>query len=498
LGNNSPLQFSGFTFRSLSIPKVFCGQGNARQLSVQFLVAISESISLGGKPDMKINLGRKLGVAIATLGLLSTAAVTTAGASATLNGDLTFTAANGAASLNPAMGGSSFDEPFFNSAIPVFMSEAAKVSGANAPNSIALYSPTGSSAGKKGVLAGTYAVGASDVPMGAVVNGVNIDASILPGTSAATTLNSYIQVPVVLGGEGMMYNLPSLNSKFKKYPVILNSKILADIYDGSITKWNNALICKLNPKIANVTVKRNKKHKIIHTTSKCALPNIPVVPVYRADGSGTTFIFMDYLNQTQGANFKTTSGTEVYPNTTFNQGEVPSSGLGGYKNSGVAADVEQTVGAVGYVEYSYILLQHTLPAARIVNAAGKIVSLSQSGIAADAAAFASNPPTENAQGVVSNFSIVNGKQAIDYPISGYSWAIVRQDWGTAGTLGGVSGLSGETLVAKFLDWCAQGGSQGGQTVAQQQGYVKLPSYVASIAAKQIASMTFNGQSLGLN
>ena len=447
---------------------------------------------------MKINLGRKLGVAIAALGLFSTLAVTTAGASATLNGDLTFTAANGAASLSPAMGGSSFDEPFFNSAIPVFMSEAGKGSGGNAPSNMSLYSPTGSAAGKKGVLAGTYAVGASDVPMGAVVNGTNIDASILPGTSAATTLSSYVQVPVVLGGVGMMYNLPSLNKKFKKYPVILNSAVIAGIYDGSVTKWNAPAICKLNPKIANVRVIRNKKHKVIRKISSCALPNIPTVPVYRADGSGTTFIFMDYLNRTQGANFKTPSGSEVYPNTTFNQGEVPSSGLGGYKNSGVAADVEQTVGAVGYVEYSYILLQHTLPAARVLNAKGQIMTLSQNSIAADAAAFSSTPPTEGTNGVVSNFSIVNGNQAGDYPISGYSWAIVRQDWSTAGTLGGVSGLNGETLVAKFLDWCSQGGSQGGQTVAQQQGYVPLPGYVAAIAAKQIASMTYNGTSLGLN
>ena len=68
----------------------------------------------------------------------------------------------------------------------------------------------------------------------------NIDASILPGTSAATTLNSYVQVPVVLGGEGMMYNLPSLNAKFKKYPVVLSSAVLAGIYDGAITKWNDS------------------------------------------------------------------------------------------------------------------------------------------------------------------------------------------------------------------------------------------------------------------
>ena len=444
---------------------------------------------------MKKNLRGKLGVAIATLGLLSSFAVTNAGASATLNGDLTFASSDGAASLNPATGGSSFDEPFFNAAIPVYMSEAAKVSGANAPSAISLYSPTGSTAGKKGVVAGTYAVGASDVPMGTVVNGANLDSSILTAANAATTLTSYVQVPVVLGGVGMMYNLPSLNAKYKKTPVILNSAILAGMYDGAITRWNNPAICHLNPKIAKLT--KNKKGRVIRRT--CALPNIPVVPVYRADGSGTTFIFMNYLNATQGANFKTSTGAEVYPNTTFNQGEVPSDALGGQKNAGVAADVEQTVGGIGYVEYSYILLQHTLPAALIVNAKGKDVAVNPTTVAADAAAFSGTPPSESNAGVVSNFSIVNGTGAGDYPIAGYSWAIVREDWNGLGTVGGVSAsLNSEELVAKFLDWCVQGGAQGGQTVAQQQGYVPLPSYVATLAEHQVSLMTYNGQSLGLS
>jgi phosphate transport system substrate-binding protein len=445
---------------------------------------------------MMKKFGGKFGVALVTLGLLSSFTITNAGASATLTGDLTFSAANGANGINPAMGGSSFDEPFFNAAIPVFMSAAAKVSGnSNAPQSIALYSPTGSTAGKKGVVAGTYAVGASDVPMGTVVNGVGLDSSILTGTSAATELTSYVQVPVVLGGEGLMYNLPSLKKKFSKDTVVLNSSILASVYDGAITTWNNPAICKLNPKIVNV--KKNKKGKV--TSSKCAMPNIPIVPVYRADGSGTTFIFMDYLNQTQGANFKNTTGAEVYPNTTFNQGEVPSNALGGQKNAGVAADVQQTVGAIGYVEYSYILLQHTLPAALIVNAAGQKQALNPKSVAADAAAFSSTPPSESSGGVVSNFSIVNGKNKGDYPISGYSWAIVREDWNGLGTVGGATAsLNSEQLVAKFLDWCVQSGTNGGQTVAEEQGYVQLPSYVAAVARQQIALMTYNGQSLGLS
>jgi phosphate transport system substrate-binding protein len=443
---------------------------------------------------MKITLVRKVGVAIAALGLISMVAVT-AGA-ATLTGDLTFSSSDGANALAPAMGGSSFDEPFFNAAIPVYMSDAAKVSGsANAPQSMPLYSPVGSTGGKKGVIAGTYVVGASDVPMGTVVNGTNLDSSLLTGADAAHTLGSYQQIPVVLGGVGLMYNLPSLNAKFKRYPVVLNSKILASVYDGAITKWNNSAICKLNPKIA--IIKKNKSGKII--SRRCALPNLTIVPVYRADGSGTSFIFMNYLNATQGANFKTPSGTEVFPSTTFQQGEVPSNGLGGQKNAGVAATVESTTGAVGYVEYSYILLQHTLPSALIVNAKGQRVALNQKSIAADAAAFASTPPKEGSNGVVGNFSIVNGTGLGDYPISGYSWAIVRSDWFGLGTLGGVTAsLNSERLLAKFLDWCVQGGTGGGQNVARLQGYVPLPAYVTALADAQISQMSYNNAALGLS
>ncbi len=454
---------------------------------------------------MKKTLRGRFVVALATVGLLSTMAVTVAGASATLSGDLTFSSSDGASSMAPAMGGSSFDEPFFNAAIPTYMSFASGVSGGNAPSGMPLYSPVGSTGGKKGVIAGTYAVGASDVPMGTTVNGTSLDSSLLTNADPAHTLNSYVQIPVALGGVGMMYNLPSLQ-KFSKYPVILNSAVLASIYDGAITKWNDSAICKLNPKIYNfhykwVTVKKNGKKVRIHrlVSKSCAMPNIPVVPVYRADGSGTTFIFMDYLNQTAGASFKTPGGTEVFPGTTFNQGQVPSNSLGGQKNAGVAADVQQTTGAIGYVEYSYILLQHTLPAARVVNAKGEAAVLSPKSVSADAAAFAAVPPKEGSNGVVSNFSIVNGANSGDYPIAGYSWAIVRQDWNGLGSFGGVTAsANSERLVAKFLDWAVQGGSKGGQTVAQQQGYVALPAYVTALAEQQIGTMTYNGVSLGLS
>ena len=269
---------------------------------------------------MKMQIGRRVGVALVAIGLVSTLSVLPAGASATITGDLTFSSTDGAAALTPAAGGSSFDFPFFSQAIQTFETQSGNLSGANAPSAIPSYSSVGSTAGKKGVIAGTFAIGASDVPMGTVVNGVNLDSSLLTNADPAHTLNSYVQIPVVLGGEGMMYNLPMLNAKYKKYPVVMSSAIIADIFDGKITTWNNSAICKLNPNIA--VVKKNKKGKVV--SRKCALPNLTITPVFRADGSGTSYIFSDYLHTTSGANYETPSGTEVWPSTTFNQGQLPS------------------------------------------------------------------------------------------------------------------------------------------------------------------------------
>lgn len=442
---------------------------------------------------MKINLGRKVGVGVATLGLLSMAVATAAGASATVNGDLTFSSSDGAASMAPAMGGSSFDFPFFSQAIQTYETAAQNLSGSNAPASIPSYASVGSTSGKKGVIAGTYAVGASDVPMGTG----SLDSSLLTNADAAHTLNSYIQIPVVLGGVAMMYNLPMLNGKYGKYPVVMSSAIIADIYDGQVTKWNDPKICKLNPKIA--VVKKNKKGKVI--SSKCALPNLAITPVFRSDGSGTSYIFSNYLNATQGANYKTPSGTEVLPNTTFNQGQLPANAIGGIGNPGVASDITSKVGTIGYVEYGYVLIAKATGAkiatALVINKKGQRVAISPQSVAADAASFASTPPSEGSNGVVNNFSIVNGAGAGAYPIAGYSWAIVRQDWNGLGTVGSVSAsLNSEKLVAKFLDWCIQ--TKGGQQVAKANGYVPLPSYVTALGQAQIASMTYNKAGLGLN
>jgi len=285
----------------------------------------------------------------------------------------------------------------------------------------------------------------------------------------------------------------------KKYktPVTLSSTLIADIYDGKVTKWNDTKICQLNPSIA--IIKKNKKHRVI--SRKCALPNLSITPVFRSDGSGTSYIFSDYLHSTQGANYKTPGGTEVYPNTTFNQGQLPANAIGGYGNPGVASDVTSKTGTIGYVEYAYVLIAKatgsSVSSALVINAKGQRIAISPTSVATDAAAFSATPPKEGSDGTVSNFSIVNGNTSGSYPIAGYSWAIVRQDWNGLGTNGSVSAsLNAEKLVAKFLDWSVQ--TKGGQQVAKSNGYVPLPSYVIALAEQQIASMTYNKASLGLS
>jgi phosphate transport system substrate-binding protein len=409
---------------------------------------------------MKKTLRGTLAVTFAAGALLSTLAIS---AGASITSDISLTSAQQGVSFSSD--GSSFDEPFFNSAIPVYLTESGNTK-------VGLYNPVGSTQGKKDVSNDVVQLGASDVPLG------QVSSDFGSGFASGDKLSNYVQVPVVFGGVALMYNLPSITKKFPKYPVILNASTLAGIYAGKITTWNSPSICALNPRIVTTTTKKvNGKKK---TTSKCALPSTTIVPVYRADGSGTSYIFMDYLHTTDPSVY-TTSPSTTFPSPNSNS-------LGAQKNFGVANTTETTPNSIGYVEYSYVLQQHTLPAARIVNAAKQTVTISSKSISADL----NNIPTPSeTNGAVSNFSAVNGSSAGAYPIAGFSWAIVRADLSTD------SGFSQDqaTVLVKFLDWAVQStssGKSGGQNIAAEEGYVPLPSKVVAWARNEIQTIKYNG------
>ncbi|HEY5097978.1 MAG TPA: phosphate ABC transporter substrate-binding protein PstS, partial [Acidimicrobiales bacterium] len=318
--------------------------------------------------------------------------------SAYLNADLT------APSGTIQAAGSTFVQPFFTKA---FFTYTGKNQGLQVN-----YSGVGSGTGITDFQSGSVGFAASDVPMSAS------DLAKVPASSGTV-----IQIPDILGGVSISYNLPGVTKRIK-----LDGPTLAGMMSGSIKNWNASQITALNPGVT--------------------LPSNAIVPEVRADSSGTTYIFSDYLSTvaptvwTLGA-----SKTISWPATAV---QTP-------KNSGVASSIKSTPYSIGYVELNYAV-QNNFTYAAIKNAAGAYVVPSAATVGADADQKTGITPT--------NFSIVNEPGATSYPISGYSWAILLQKQ-TSATTG--------AQVVKVLDWTTHTG--GGQNLAAGLDYVALPPAV---------------------
>ncbi len=308
--------------------------------------------------------------------------------------------------------GSTFDYPLFSKIFYEYSQQNPDVS--------INYQSIGSGGGIKQFSSQTVDFGATDVPM----NAKELKKAGFP----------VVQVPVALGGEGLGYNLPGIGNGLK-----LDGKTLADIYLGNVTSWNDPELVKLNPDLN--------------------LPNMPITVVHRSDGSGTTYIFTDYLS-TISPDWASTAGKGKaisWP--------APSS-VGGKGNEGVAGLVEQTPGAIGYIELAY-LLANTITYAQLENASGNFVYPTLDTVAAAAAAKPDVSATD--------FSIVNQTGANCYPISGYSWgllAVTPHD--------PVRGA----IVKKLFAWTVTTG----QAQAASIGYVPLPADIQAQALKDIASI----------
>jgi phosphate transport system substrate-binding protein len=297
--------------------------------------------------------------------------------------------------------GSTFVQPFFTKA---FYTYTSLNSGLQVN-----YSAVGSGTGISDFQAGSVDFAASDVPMS------SSDLAKVPASSGPV-----VQIPDILGGVTVSYNLPGVSSRLK-----LDAAVIAGIFDGTIKNWNASQITALNPGVT--------------------LPSNAIVPEVRADSSGTTYIFTDYL---------TSAAPSVWTLGKSKTISWPSSAVQTPKNSGVAASIKSTPYSIGYVELAYAL-QNSFTFAAIKNAAGLYVVPSQATVAADADQRLNISPTD--------FSIVNEPGATSYPISGYSWAILLQKQ-TSATTG--------AQVVKVLDWTTHTG--GGQDQANGLGYVALP------------------------
>ncbi|MDR3627212.1 MAG: phosphate ABC transporter substrate-binding protein PstS, partial [Ignavibacteriaceae bacterium] len=211
------------------------------------------------------------------------------------------------------------------------------------------YQAIGSGAGIKQVTEGTVDFGASDGPMS---EEQLKDAQSKRGTEI-------LHIPTVMGGIVLSYNLPSVSKKLK-----LDGKTIADIFLGKITKWDDAKIKALNPGVS--------------------LPNKAILVAHRSDGSGTTFIFTNYLSKVS-SDWKSKVGNNTSVNWPV--------GLGGKGNDGVAGLIKQTEGALGYVELAYAV-QNKLPYAYLKNKSGNFVDANFNTVTEAAAGAVKNMPSD--------------------------------------------------------------------------------------------------------
>jgi phosphate transport system substrate-binding protein len=281
------------------------------------------------------------------------------------------------------------------------------------------YQSIGSGGGIRQVLNGTVDFGASDGPMS--------DEQL---KEAKTKI---LHIPTVLGAVVPAYNVSGVSGEIKFTP-----EVLADIFLGKVSNWNNPAIAKANPGVK--------------------FPDQPIIVVHRSDGSGTTFIFTDYLSKVS-KEWETTvgKGTSVkWP-----------VGLGGKGNEGVAGQVRQLQGSVGYVELIYAV-QNNIPYGSVKNAAGEFLKGSLEGVT-EAAASVKNMPADF------RVSITNAPGKTAYPISSFTWMLVPVQSKDA--------RKGQILV-DFLNWMVADG----QKMTTQLAYAPLPENVAEkvkAAIKQV-------------
>ena len=282
--------------------------------------------------------------------------------------------------------GSTFDYPAFTKWFEAY--------GAMDPAVHFNYQSIGSGGGQQQLLKETVTFGASDAPMS--------------DDNMAKAPGKILHIPVVAGGVAVIYNLPGA-PKLK-----LSGDTIANIFLGNITKWNDPKIAALNP--------------------GAALPDLPVIPVHRSDGSGTTFIFSDYLSAVNPAWADTVGkGTAV---------KWPAGiGLGAKGSEGVAGQVRQLSGGIGYAELAYAD-KNKMAYADVKNAAGNFISPAPDSVSA-AMATAKIPDDFR-------FSMVNAPGDKAYPISGASWVLVYQQQKNA--------ENGKKLVA-FLKWAVTDGQK---------------------------------------
>ena len=290
------------------------------------------------------------------------------------------------------------------------------------------YQSIGSGGGIKQISAQTVDFGATDGPM-------------TSEEMKAAEGGQILHIPMVLGAVTVAYNIEGVKKGLKLTP-----DVLADIFLGKIQKWNDERITALNPDFQ--------------------LPQIPIVVVHRSDGSGTTSIWVDYLSKvSKELEQKVGRGTSVnWP-----------VGLGGKGNEGVAGQVKNMPGGLGYVELAYAI-KNNLPAAAIQNRAGQFIEPTLESTSAAAVAATKNMPPDF------RVSLTDQSAEGTYPVVGFTYLLIYKEQRDE--------AKGRALV-KFLGWAIRDGQKYGPDLL----YAPLPAAVVTLVETKIREITYNGAAL---
>jgi phosphate transport system substrate-binding protein len=274
------------------------------------------------------------------------------------------------------------------------------------------YQSIGSGGGIRQVINQTVFFGATDGPM------TDEQLQSAPG--------KVLHFPSVLGGDVPVYNIPGVDAELK-----FTGPVLADIFLGKITKWNDAAIAKLNPGVK--------------------LPGTDITVCHRSDGSGTTYIWVDYLAKVS-PEWKKKAGVATSVNWPV--------GIGGKGNEGVAGLVKQTPGSIGYVELIYAL-QNKIDYGTVQNMAGEFVRATTESVSAAAGAAAKQMPADF------RVSITNAPSNGVYPISSFTWLLFFEN---------PKDKQRARIMVDFMKWALADG----QKFASELGYAPLPKEVVAL------------------
>ena len=291
------------------------------------------------------------------------------------------------------------------------------------------YQSIGSGGGIRQFTEGTVDFGASDGPM----NDEQIEAA----------KGNVLHVPTVMGAVVLTYNLPEVGTTKLRF----DGATIAGIFQGTVTKWNDKAIAKLNPSVK--------------------LPDSDIIVVHRSDGSGTSYIFSDFLSKVS-LDWKDKVGKATSVNWPV--------GLGGKGNEGVTQQVKQTEGSIGYVELIYAL-SNQLPYATVKNAAGEFVDASLESVTAAAASAKFEKNTDF------RVSITNAPGKGAYPISSFTWLLVHPDMADAGKA---------KAIRDFLKWMI---TPDAQQMAGELKYAPLPKEVVQLIEARLPTLKANGKTI---